>query len=155
MLCGTHMVKRLLGALRTGPRARKRVDAIRRMARSLDSENMLKMYSAIVRPILEYGSTLFMGAKPTHLEKLDRVQATMERIGGFKAQSLANRRDAALIALSFSNWRVDCTVLQATGREYAPLLHTVKLTDGKSLNSRHSGLLRPDYSEKCQGRRTS
>ena len=39
-------------------------------------------------------------------------------------------------------------------REYAPLLHTVKLTDGK-LNSRHSGLLRPDYSEKSQGRRTS
>ena len=30
----------------------------------------------------------------------------------------------------------------------------MKLTDGK-LNSRHSGLLRPDYSEKSQGRRTS
>ena len=72
-------------------KARKRVDAIRRMPRSLDSENMLKMYSAFVRPILEYGSTLFMGAKPTHLEKLDRVQATMERMGGFKAQPLADR----------------------------------------------------------------
>ena len=39
-------------------------------------------------------------------------------------------------------------------REYARLLHTVKLTDGK-LNSRHNGLLRPKYSEKSQGRRTS
>ena len=34
-------------------KARTRVDAIRRMARSLDSENMLTMYSAFVRPILE------------------------------------------------------------------------------------------------------
>ena len=38
-------------------KARKRVEATRRMARSLDSENMLKMYSAFVRPILEYGRT--------------------------------------------------------------------------------------------------
>ena len=37
-----------------------------------------------MRPILEYGSTLFMGATPTYLSKLDRVQATMKRIGGFK-----------------------------------------------------------------------
>ena len=67
-------------------RTSTRVDAIRRMARSLDSKNMLTMYSGFVRPILEYGSTLFMGATPTHLSKLhvDRVQATMERIGGFK-----------------------------------------------------------------------
>ena len=94
------------------------------------------MYSAFVRPILEYGSTLFMGAKPTHLEKLDRVQAlaTMERIGGFKAQPLADRREAALIALSFKQLDGEC---REGLREYAPLLHTVKLTDGK-LNSRHS-----------------
>ena len=34
------------------------------------------------------------------------------------------------------------------------LLHIAKKIDGK-LNSRHSGLLRPDYSEKGQGRWTS
>ena len=33
-------------------------------------------------------------------------------------------------------------------------IRTVNLIGGK-LNSRHSGLLRPDYSEKSQGRRTS
>ena len=45
------------------------------MARSLESENVLTItvYSAFVRPILAYGSTLFIGAKPMHLEKLDRV----------------------------------------------------------------------------------
>ena len=87
----------------TSKKARTKVDAIQRMARSLDSENMLTTYSAfvVVRPILEYGSTLFMGTKPTHLEKLDRVQATfMERIGGFKAEPLAALREAALIALT-------------------------------------------------------
>ena len=36
-----------------------------------------------------------MGATPTHLSKLDRVQATMEQIGGFKAGTLAARREAA------------------------------------------------------------
>ena len=72
-----------------------------------------------------------------------------------KAQPLADRmrREAALIALSFKQLDGEC---REGLREYAPLLHTVKLTDGK-LNSRHSvsGLLRPDYSEKSQSRRTS
>jgi hypothetical protein len=100
----TCMVSALAKKARTG------VDAIRRMARSLDSENMLTMYSAFVRPILEYGSTLymFMGAKPTHLEKLDRVQRTMERIGGFKAESLAARKEAALIALTLKQLDGGC-----------------------------------------------
>ena len=100
-------------------KARTRVDAIRRMSRSLDSKNMLTMYSAFVRPILEYGSTLFMGAKPTHLSKLDRVQATMERIGGFKAEPLAARREAALTALTLKQLDGDCRELL---REYV-LLH--------------------------------
>ena len=92
-------------------KARTRVDDIRRMARSLDSENMLTMYSAFVRPILEYGSTLSMGAKPTNLEKLDRVQRTMERIGGFnsfKAEPLAARREVALIALTLKQLDGGC-----------------------------------------------
>ena len=41
-----------------------------------------------------------MGATPTHLSKLDRVQATMERIGGSRAEPLAARRGAALVALT-------------------------------------------------------
>ena len=51
----------MIGAL--AKKAGTRVDAIRRMARSLGSKNVLTgtMYSAFVRPILEYGSMLFMG----------------------------------------------------------------------------------------------
>ena len=104
----------------------------------------------MIYSINELNSHLVHGSKTTHLEKLDRVQATMERTGGFKAQPLADRREAALIALSFKQLDGEC---REGLREYAPLLHTVELTDGK-LNSRHNGLLRPDYSEKSQGRRT-
>ena len=99
----------MIGAL--AKKARTRVDAIRRMARSLGSKNMLTMYSAFVRPILECGSTLFMGATPTHLSKLDQVQATMERIGGSKAEPLADRRAAALIALTLKQLNGDCREL--------------------------------------------
>jgi hypothetical protein len=140
----------MIGAL--AKKARTRVDAIRRMARSLDSKNMLTMYSAFVRPILEYGSTLFMGATPTHLSKLDRVQATMERIGGFKAEPLAARREAALIALTLKQLDGDCRELL---RDYAPVLVTVKVPKVKAARNRRPGLLRPDYSEKSQSRRTS
>ena len=42
-----------------------------------------------------------MGATPTHLDKLDRVQATIERIGGFKAEPwLLTDMETALVALS-------------------------------------------------------
>ena len=133
-------------------KARTRVDAIRRMARSLDSKNMLTMYSAFVRPILEYGNTLFMGAKPTHLSKLDRVQQTMERIGGFKAEPLAARREAALIALTLKQLAGDCRELL---QEYAPVLVTVKVPEEKVARSRRAGIVRPDYSEKSQSHRTS
>ena len=93
-----------------------------------------------------------MGATPTHLSKLDRVQATMERLGGFKAEPLAARREAALIALTLKQLDGDCRELL---REYAPVLVTVKVREVKVARNRRPGLLRPDYSEKSQGRRTS
>ena len=49
-----------------------------------------------------------MGATPTHLSKLYRVQATMGRIGGFKAEPLADRREGALIALTLKQLDGGC-----------------------------------------------
>ena len=43
-----------------------------------------------------------------HLEKLVRAQRAMERIGGFKAEHLAARREAALIALTLKLLDGDC-----------------------------------------------
>ena len=60
-----------------------------------------------------------MGAIPTHLNKLDRVQATTERIGGFKAEPLAARREAALIALSLKQLGGD---YREGLRDFAPVL---------------------------------
>ena len=66
-----------------------------------------------------------MGAKPTNLEKLDRVQRTMERIGGFKAEPLAARREAALMVLTLKQLDGDC---RAGLRNYAHVLHNVELS---------------------------
>ena len=70
---------------------------------------------------------------------------TMERIGGFKAEPLAARREAALIALTLKQLDGDCRELL---REYAPVLVTVKVPEEKVDRSRRVGIVRPDYSEK-------
>ena len=88
----------------------------------------------------------------TNASKLDRVQATMERIGGFQAEPLAARREAALITLTLKQLDGDCRGLL---REYAPVLVIVKVPEVKVARSQRPGLLRPDYSEKNQSRRTS
>ena len=41
-----------------------------------------------------------MGAAKSHLEKLDRVQRSAERIGGFTIEPLQARRDAAAVSLA-------------------------------------------------------
>ena len=61
----------------------------------------------------------------------------------------AARREAALIALTLKQLDGDC---REGLRNYAPVLHNVELSYNKE-NSRRAGLLRPDYSEKSQGRR--
>ena len=68
----------------------------------------------------------------------------MERIGGFKAQPLADCREAALIALSFKKLDGEC---REGLREYAPLLHIVK--SGK-LNSRQDTV---DFSDQTTRRK--
>ena len=45
---------------------------------------------------MEYGSAAWMGAVQSHLLKLDRVQDTAEKIGGFCSQPLEQRMEAAV-----------------------------------------------------------
>ena len=86
---------------------------------------------------------MYMGAGISHLGKLDRVQATMGRIGEFKAEPLAARREAALIALSLKQLDGDC---REGLRDFALVLVTVKVPEAKIGRNRRPGLLRPDYS---------
>ena len=70
------------------------------------------------------------------------MQETMERIGGFKAEPLAARREAALIALTLKQLAGDCSELL---QECAPVLVTVKVPEEKVARSRRTGIIRPDY----------
>ena len=65
-----------------------------------------------------------------------KVQAT----DGFRAEPLAARREAALIALTLKQLDGDRTVWNSR-------------TYNKENSRRRTGLLRPDYSETSQGRR--
>ena len=65
---------------------------------------------------------------------------------------LAGPGRAALIALTLKQLDGDC---REPLREYAPVLVTVKVPEVKVARNRRPGLLRPDYSEKSQSRRTS
>jgi hypothetical protein len=89
-------------------KARSRLGAVFRLKRFLNSENMRTMYMMFVRSIMEYGSVLFMGAAQTHLSKLDKVQASAERRGGFQVESLQLRREAAAISLALKMLSGDC-----------------------------------------------
>ena len=67
-------------------KARRRFGMLTRLRRLLDNNNVQVMYTTFIRPILEYGSVQFMGASSVHLNKLDAIQRTAERIGCFKVE---------------------------------------------------------------------
>jgi len=67
----------------------------------LDNTNLTMMYTMFVRSIMEYGNVVYMGAAKSHLDKLDRVQESAMKLGGFEVESLESRREAATISLAF------------------------------------------------------
>ena len=82
-------------------KARVRLGAIYRLHRHLSNNNLQTMYIAFVRSVLEYGNAMYMSACPSHLAKLDKIQLAAERMGSFKLESLASRREVAALNLSF------------------------------------------------------
>ena len=50
-----------------------------------------------VRSSIKYGNLEYLSAASTHTDKLDRIQASAERAGGFTVESLSSRREAAPI----------------------------------------------------------
>jgi hypothetical protein len=88
------MVKKL------ATKARQRLGALSRVRHLLDSDNLKTIYLMFIRSIMEYNSTSWMGAAPSHLAKLDRVQASAEKLGRFTVESLESRREAAALSIS-------------------------------------------------------
>ena len=89
-------------------KARKRLAALTWLRPHLDSDNMKTMYIMFVRSILEYGCIAYMRASPSALLKLDRVQASAQKVGSFEVESLQLRREAmaASFALKLLNGEV-------------------------------------------------
>ena len=90
-------------------KARSRLGMMTRLRGLLDDQNMKTMHCAFIRPIMEYGSVVVMGAKQTHFTKFDQIQTTAAKIGRFEVESLSLRREAAAIALT-------CKLLDGKGR---------------------------------------
>ena len=81
-------------------KARQRLGALSRVRHLLDKANLKMIYQMFIRSIMEYNSVSWMGAAKSHLDKLDRIQASAEKIGGFTAEPLQARRDAAAMSLA-------------------------------------------------------
>ena len=56
--------------------------------------------NAYVLSSLEYGNLEYLSVGTSIKDKLDRVQATAERMGEFKVESLGSRREASLIGFT-------------------------------------------------------
>jgi hypothetical protein len=84
---------------------------------------------------MEYGNVVYMGAADSHLDKLDRIQRSAEKIGKFIShftmEPLKCRREAAAISLALK-------LLDGRGRGRLQD-HTPKLVDIKTVRfSRHT-----------------
>ena len=81
-------------------KARQRLGALSRVRHLLDSQNMCTIYTMFIRSIMEYNSVSWMGTAQTHLDKLNRIQASAQKIGHFKVELLQCRREAAVVAFA-------------------------------------------------------
>ena len=104
----------------------------------LDSVNLQMMYTMFIRSILEYGSLVYMGAAQSHLDKLDRVQKSAEKFGGFKVESLQSRREAAAVSLAFD--LLDGTAHSSLLQYKHTLIEPLKLTKKRTRYSVTAGV---------------
>ena len=115
-------------------KARCRIGMLCKLRHVLDDDNMKNMYVSFIRPMLEYGSVQYMGAKASHLKKLDVVQRAAERIRNFEVPSLRLRREAAAVSFTLK-------LLDGAGRgvlaNYAPTLITKSSNRDFVPGSRH------------------
>ena len=67
---------------RTAIRATQRLHFLRKAAVVLCTRGRAVVYKGFVRPLMEYSPLVWLGAAPTHLNKLDRVQLRALKIIG-------------------------------------------------------------------------
>ena len=74
-----------------------------------------------------------MGAAPSTLAKLDRVQAAAEKIGGFEAESLQCRREAACVSFSLKLLAGGC---KGSLANFIPIVKVIEADDVIAARSR-------------------
>ena len=88
------------------------------------------MFQFLPSPSLEYGNLEYLSAAPYHLARLDKIEASAKKYGGFQVEPLSSRREASLIGFLFK-------LLDGDGRgelnAYVPVLSEHSHT----FNSRH------------------
>ena len=67
---------------RTAIRANQRLHFLRKAAVALCTRGRAVVYKGFIRPLMEYSPPVWLGAAPTHLNKLDRVQLRALKIIG-------------------------------------------------------------------------
>ena len=82
-------------------KSRSRLGTIFRLRHHLDSAHLETMYKSFVRSSLEYGNFEYFSPAPSHLARLDKIQASVERFSGFQVEPLSSRREASLIGFRF------------------------------------------------------
>ena len=123
-------------------KAKGRIAALQRVKHLLSSNNLRPVYTMFIRSIMEYGSVAWCGVAVSHLQKLDRIQDRAKRIGGFEVDSLAAKREAAVLSfdLKLMNGDARGVLKQHVPELHEPLRLTKKRTrqvlDGKQLTSR-------------------
>jgi hypothetical protein len=76
-------------------RGRQALGFLKRLGGLISKKDLSTIYEYFVRSKMEYGCTSYIGAAPSHLEKLDKVQRRAEKLTSSEFQSLSIRREAA------------------------------------------------------------
>ena len=76
-------------------RGRQTLGFLKRLGGLISKKDLSTIYEYFVRSKMEYGCTSYIGAAPSHLKKLDKVQRRAEKLTSSEFQSLSIRREAA------------------------------------------------------------
>ena len=80
-------------------KGRQALGAMFRLKSLLGCSDLAILFKAFVRSTLEYGNLEYFAAAPGYLQRLDRIQATAERLCGHSFTALGDRRKAAAFGL--------------------------------------------------------
>lgn len=93
--------------------AARRLGFLRRCKRYLSADNILLIYKAFIRPILEFNSHIWAGAPASSISLIDRIQSRALKLVGnhdiIKLNSLENRRTISCLSLFYRYFHGFCS----------------------------------------------